>query len=353
MTIVDNGWSRRRLRGRTLVVLIIGLAAALALVQCGGPKQEARSAELSLGSVSKEEYTCQVALAYAADNNLEQAQAQLAKLDVPNLKQWVAYVAGNYIAAGRDAELTKALCELAAGMGAQSPQIVAFLATPTPLPTDTPSPTATPLPTDTPTPEPPTLTPMPAATVAPTATATRVPPTKTPKPKSTSAPKPTATNTAPPAPLWSSTAQLMGPGQDGQGCDYGNLMIRVTVVDGNGVQIPGIWVYDQYSQQYQVTGNVGSPDWGPGETKFEYGQGGGGSLCIASGQGGPCVSDYTRNLPCFNGPPVQDLWAAGYCDQCCETGSSADRCQELINAGKCRGLVFGHFTWRVVFKRSP
>ncbi len=142
---------------------------------------------------------------------------------------------------------------------------------------------------------------------------------------------------------------MVGPQQDGQGCDYGNLQIRVTVIDANGGQIGGVWVHDRYSGQYQVTGNVGSSDWGPGETKFEYGIGGGGSVCIATGQGGECVTDYTRDMPCYNRPSVEDLHAAGYCN-CCEVGASLERCRQLVNDGKCMGN--GHYSWRVVFKRS-
>jgi hypothetical protein len=128
------------------------------------------------------------------------------------------------------------------------------------------------------------------------------------------------------------------------------LQIRVTVVNAGGAQIPGVWVYDRYSGQYQVTGNVDSPDWGSGETKFEYGIGGGGSLCIADGQGGGCVSDFTRDMPCYNPPPFEDLWAAGYCE-CCETGISKERCQELYNSGAwC--MAWRHYSWRTVFKRN-
>jgi hypothetical protein len=132
----------------------------------------------------------------------------------------------------------------------------------------------------------------------------------------------------------------------------GNLQIRVTVVDANGGQIGGVWIYDKYSQQYQVSGNVASPDWGPGETKFEYGIGGGGSLCVAQGQGGACITDFTRDMPAYFLPPVEDLHAAGYCNKCCENGSSVDRCRQLINEHKCFTTGAEHFSWRVVYKRN-
>ncbi len=312
----------------------------------------------------KEQYIVLVASSYALDHDLDKAQARLDQLQAPNIRQWVAQLADQYIREGRGETEVRALVELAHGLKVDTPNMVAYLASPTPLPTATPLPSPTPLPTETPTltPVPPTDTPVPPTDTPVPATATPIPPTATPLPKPTSTPKPKPTNTPkpqppapthtpkPPATKWTWTARLVGPGEDGQGCDYGNLQIRVTVVDAKGSQIGGVWIYDRYSGQYQVTGNVGSPDWGPGETKFEYGIGGGGSVCVASGQGGPCESDFTRDMPCYYAPPVQDLWAAGYCDRCCERGASVDRCQQLINEGKCMGA--GHYSWRVVFKRS-
>ena len=128
------------------------------------------------------------------------------------------------------------------------------------------------------------------------------------------------------------------------------------VIGPNGNQLGGIWVHDLYSGQDQVTGNVDSPDWGPGETKFEYGQGGGGKLCITSGQGGPCESPYTRDMPCFDPPPFEDVWAAGYCT-CCggEAATNKELCRQIYDAhsesNKCVGW-WGHYSWRVVFKRN-
>ncbi len=221
----------------------------------------------------------------------------------------------------------------------------------TPTPTETPIPTDTPTPTFTPTPVTPTNTP-----VVYTATPTPEPPTDTPVPTDTPAP----TNTPkpkPPAAKWSIVEQrLVRVGEDAQTCEGGNLQIRVMVIGPNGNQLSGVWVHDMYSGQDQVTGNVESPDWGPGETKFEYGQGGGGKLCITTGQGGPCESPYTRDMPCFDPPPFEDMWAAGYCN-CCgsEAASNKELCRQIYDAhsesNKCVGW-WGHYSWRVVFKRN-
>jgi hypothetical protein len=126
----------------------------------------------------------------------------------------------------------------------------------------------------------------------------------------------------------------------------------VTAQDAGGNQLGGVWIHDRYSGVYQLTGNVASAGWGQGETKFEYGIGGGGSLCVANGEGGTCVSDYTRDLPAYYTPPVEDMYAAGYCDQCCDIGISLEGCRQRIADGTCFASKAGHYSWRVVFTRS-
>lgn len=324
----------------------------------------------------KEEYVLLVAYTYTLDGDLEKAQARLALLDVPNVNQWLSALIDEYIGEEREENDIRALVALADALGVSSPQMVAYRASPTPMPTNTAPPTQTPAPTDTPTitPIPPTATaapptdtsqPEPTATVLPSdtpvrATDTPIPPTDTPLPPTATRVRATATPvpptntpkpTSPPAPKWSWSAWLVGPGQDNQTCESGNLQVRVMAVDANGGQIGGVWFHDLYSQQFQVTGNVDSPDYGPGETKFEYGVGGGGKLCIAAGEGGGCVTDYSRDMPCYNAPPFEDLWAAGYCE-CCEVGISRERCQELYNTGAQCMKQPRHYSWRIEYKRN-
>ena len=363
------------------VLVVLGLTAGVGLGLLMGwviwPVNYFDTTIADLQVDHKERYIILVGSAYALDHDLEKAQERLDQLEAPNIKQWIAELTDRYIAEGQDEADIGALVELAHGLGVDSPQMVAWLeaiATPMPLPTDTPLPPPTPAPTDTPTdrptvaipptdtPVPETDTPQPQATDTPLSQRTATPvlptdtpisPTNTPKPKTTNTPKPPPpTNTPkPPATQWTWTARLVGPGEDSQGCEYGNLQIRITVLDAQGGQIGGVWLHDRYSGQYQVTGNVGSPDFGPGEAKFEYGIGGGGSLCVASGQGGPCVSDYTRDMPCYYAPPFEDLWAVGYCE-CCEVGISKERCQEFYNSGAQCMKQARHYSWRVVFERS-
>ena len=372
--------SQKNRTGLTVAILVIlgltaGIVVGLLLGWVVWPVQYTDTSLADLAPEYKDEYIVLVAAAYTTDGDLEKAQIRLAKLELPNVNQSLSALIDGYILEGKDEAEIRALVALADELGVVSPNMVAYLATSTPVPTDTPLPTPTPLPTDTPTPTsvPPTDTPIPPTdtpapqltdTAVPTVvppTDTPIPPTNTPVPQATNTPQPPPTNTPkpttppqptnPPAARWTVTEQrLLGPGEAGQRCDGGDLRIGVTAVDANGGQIGGVWVFDRYSGQYQVTGNVDSPDWGPGQTKFEYGIGGGGSLCIADGQGGGCVSDYTRDMPCYSVPPVEDLHAAGYCEHCCEPGASVERCQQLVNEGKCMGN--GHYSWRVVFKRN-
>jgi hypothetical protein len=169
-------------------------------------------------------------------------------------------------------------------------------------------------------------------------------PTHTPRPQPSATPRPTNT----PAARWSWTARLVGPGQEGQSCAEGHKLIRVTVLDAAGQQIPGVWVHETYTGWYQVTGHKGDdPYWGPGEVELINLDGG--QVCIASGDGGTCESEFTRNLPCHDPPPFEDLWAAGYCD-CLEGGITKDLCQERYDSGQWRPI--SHYAWRVEFKRS-
>lgn len=370
--------SERKRTGLVIALLVvIGLMAGAVVGLLVGwvfwPVKFVDTTIADLAPEQREEYVLLVAYAYSLDGDLEKATARLELLEVPNINQYLSALIDTYIAEGRDVNDIRALVTLADALGISSPQMVAYLASPTPLPTDTPPPTPTPAPTETPTitPIPPTATvalptdtplPEPTATVLPSdtpvpATDTPVPPTDTPLPPTATRVRPTATpapptNTPlPPAPKWSWNAWLVGVGQDNQTCEGGNLQVRVMVKDANGSQVSGVWVHDYYSKQYQVTGNVDSPDYGPGETKFEYGVGGGGKVCIATGEEGGCVTDYSRDMPCYNAPPFEDLWAAGYCE-CCEVGISKERCQELYNTGAQCMKQPRHYSWRIEYTRG-
>ncbi len=368
--------------GTVAVILGLMLGAGLGLLLSRGirPPGQSSKAFSRLSISTKEDYIILVGAAYSRDRNLESAKARLARLEAPNIHQWIASLVDRSLTGEWDEADTRALMELAHGLGVDSPQVLAYLATPTPPPTRTSSPAETSIPSETPTSSstpvvdeptvPPTATnqpteppPLPSDTpIRPTPTTapsdTPISPTPTiapsdtpqPQPSNTSKPQPTITPkpTNTPAPKWSWTARLVGPGQEGQQCADGLKLIRVTVLDASGNQIPGVWVYEQYSNQYRVSGHKGDdPFWGPGEAEFVGLDGG--QVCIASAEGGACESDMSRNLPCHDPPPFEDMWAAGYCE-CCRPGITKEDCQALYDAGDC--LSISHYMWRVEFRRS-
>lgn len=350
--------------GFPLLSILAGIGIGLMMGWTIWPTDRNDGTFADLATEHKENYILLVSASYAKDHDLDKARALLDQLESPNPAQWVAELASTYIREGHDPTELQHLIQLADGLGMADANMIAYLPTDTPAPSSTPVPTDTPLPTSTftatpsPTDVPPTDTAVPPSDTPPPPTDTPLPPTDTPVPP-TKQPKPTATKAPPtatpkPKAAWSWTARLVGPGEDAQTCVSGLLQIRVTVVNAAGAQIPGVWVYDKYSGYYNLTGNVGSPDWGPGETKFEYGYNGGGSLCIAASQGGPCVSEFTRDMPCDFNPPFEDKWAAGYC-QCCSPEAAANKelCRQLYEAGDtCIAWPRGHYAWRVVFRRS-
>ena len=185
--IMHQSWFKWAvLAGGLGVALCLVVTVGLGLLLAQGSKQPAQS---------KEGYTVQVAVVYVQDRDLEKARAALGELDVPNTRQWLAGLIDRYLSEGRSPAEIMALVELAHGLGVNSPQVVAYVASLTPAPTDTLVPTPTPYPTDTPppspsaTPIPPTETPtvvtavpLPSATPQLQPTETAVLPTVTPSP---------------------------------------------------------------------------------------------------------------------------------------------------------------------------
>ena len=188
-------------KGALAILIVVGLTVGLAIGLLLGwvvwPVQYYDTDIADLQVVYKEQYIVLVGEAYTLDRDLEKAQARLEELESPNTSQWIGQLADRYIAEGRAQREIQALVELAHALGVDTPQMVAFLASPTPVPTDTPLPTPThtatliPTPTSIPpteTPIPPSPTPQPSATpqpsntLEPAASDTPVPPTAPPEP---------------------------------------------------------------------------------------------------------------------------------------------------------------------------
>jgi hypothetical protein len=191
-----------------LPLLLVGVAIGLGVGFLIGwgiwPVSYYDTDPVDLREEHKEEYVVLVSAAYALNGDLEQAQERLAKLEEQDVGRVVADLAQEYLERGEDSTTARNLVMLADALGSSTEAMLAYVATPTPMPTFTPTatevptstPTETPVPTDTPTTVPPTAT---ATRVPPTATFTSVAPTSTPRPPtSTSAPATATSTLAPP-----------------------------------------------------------------------------------------------------------------------------------------------------------
>src|SRR6185295_1055176 len=134
--------------------------------------------------------------AFFHEHDLARAQARIAKLGASDPNQMLVSLTEQYIAEEQDVRDIIALASLADALDLTTSPLVAFLATPTPVPTSTPTPapTSTPRPTQTPTPLTPIPTRPPTRRPTPTRTPTRTP-TVTPTPTPTRPPAPTSTST--------------------------------------------------------------------------------------------------------------------------------------------------------------
>jgi hypothetical protein len=138
---------------------------------------------------SRDEAVVMVSALYALDGDLERARERLLALGVDDAAAPVAELALRHAAAGNH-QLATDLATLAAALGSEQGELLAYVATATPTTTPMPSPTSTPIPSATPAPTP---TPMPSSTPSRTPAPTRRPPTR---------PLPTATAVTPAATPW-------------------------------------------------------------------------------------------------------------------------------------------------------
>ncbi len=190
---------------------IIGLVMSLTYGWILDPRPEPVSPAY-LQAEDKALYLRLIALAFAHDKDEARARERLTTLEDSDIEGAVVSLTEQYIDEEADIRDVIALVTLSRDLGKTSKAMVAFIATPTPIPSSTPTsaPTPTPRPTQTPTP----LTPIP--TVTPTRTPTSSPtktstPTNTPTPTITFTPTkiptktPTNTPTVTPTPTPSRT----------------------------------------------------------------------------------------------------------------------------------------------------
>jgi hypothetical protein len=307
----------------------------------------------NFGAKGAEEYVLMVAAEFCTDMDVERARQRLAELDVPNPEQFVAYLTDSYVKEDRgkeDPDTVNLVC-LSKALGVSTISMIAYVSSPTPVPTSTDIPTATATPTDTPLPLPTdTPTPLPTDTPAVTPTDTSVPATDTPTPGPptatfTPAP-PTDTPTPVPPPVDFVIADLHKLTiQENGGC-VGNHHVFISVLDTNGAPLMGAVIGDPPWNNFRpVTGEKNEPFLNRGTklAEIELTKGGTQLQVIEYPPGNPVTSEQTPLMSTQEWEiPIPWLIETGYC----------------ANDGDCRVKIdtnamcnFHHSYW-VVFQAT-
>ena len=129
----------RKRTGLILALLIVGgLTAGVGLGLVLGwviwPISYTNTTITNLSTADRETYIVLVAAAYAADSDLQKAEARLEWLEAYNTPQWVAELTDRYIAEGRNETDIRSLVGLAHALGVDTAQMGPYLGTPTPSP---------------------------------------------------------------------------------------------------------------------------------------------------------------------------------------------------------------------------
>ena len=305
---------------------------------------------------------------FAEHQDLERANGFLAELEVPNTAQYVSLVAEDLIRINRGpvGQEIENVVRLADALNVSTVSMIAYISTPTPLPSSTPppSPTSTYTPvvlTDTPAPVVPTHTPFaeeaaaevqaeeeaPAEAIqaADTPTPEVAPPTHTPVPP-TDTPEPTAT----PAPEFDFiiTKQRLYTKEENGGC-LGNHSIFVSVIDAAGAPIKGVELGDVWGNPGPITGHKGDDQ--PGIAVYDLYKNGFKIFVKHDPTAGREVTSQVSELLSSNDWEIgiPKLIEAGYCPD-------ESTCRVLWNSGVFgegnNSLCWGHYSWDVVFQRT-
>jgi hypothetical protein len=350
-----------RKTNRTLLILAViipvgclaGLVFALFVGLTLFPVEYINTEIGNFGPDQAEEYVLMVAAEFCNDHDVEQARQHLAELDVPNPEQFVAYVADKYVKEDRgkeDPDTVNLVC-LSEALGVSTISMVAYVSTPTPLPTSTFTPTPTPLPTDTPTPPPAdTPTPLPTDTPAAAPTDTPVPATDTPTPGPPTAtftpapPTDTPTPVPPAVDFVVATLHKLTKQENG-GC-AGNHHIFISVLDVNGAPLTGAVLADPPWNNFRpVSGEKNEPFLGMGTklAEIELTKGGTQIQVIEYPAGNPVSSEQTPLMSTQEWEiPIPWLIETGYC------ADEGDCRTRIDNNSMCN---FHHSYW-VVFQAT-
>jgi hypothetical protein len=315
----------------------------------------------NLGPTRAEEYALMVAAEFSTDEDVDHARERLAELDVPNPEQFVAYLADKYVEENRgpDDPDTVNLVHLAQALGTGTVSMVAYISTPTPLPTPTftplptatPTATATPLPSDTP-------TPLPTDTPAVTPTDTPLPVTDTPTPGpptptfTPAPPTPTPAPTQPPYDfvivhqrIWSNEENGgVSAGGSVTGCGFGH-QIYVTVTDAAGNPLDGVVIGDTFNNPRRISGEKG-----PGKAEYDLFKNGYSLLIVEDPSAGRPVTSEVSQVMSSNDweIPIPWLIEGHYCaneGECRARRSAPDRSGNNT-------LCWGHYSYEITFQRT-
>ena len=115
-----------------LLGLAIGLSASLYYAWQLYPVEFYNTDPVDLRSDHQKTWILLVSAAYRLDGNLERANARLTGLQDPQISQRVAKLTTSYISQGQSATRIRALALLADALGARTPEMLVYLATPEP-----------------------------------------------------------------------------------------------------------------------------------------------------------------------------------------------------------------------------
>ncbi len=183
--------------------------------------------------------------------------------------------------------------------------------------------------------------PTPPPTVAPVADAA---PTAAPAAESTAAPATEPTATAAPAgspsdqPYFKLVASRMWSKAENGDC-RGQHLLRINVIDANGVRINGVRLKGIYTGEIMVTGSQGKGD---GVIEYDLYGTGEGFTVIQNDDGREAASDRAEGFTTQSRDIGQDLLiAGGYC-------TNATDCQIFYDSWGCNG----HHSWEATFQRN-
>jgi len=184
-------------------------------------------------------------------------------------------------------------------------------------------------------PTPPTATPAPVADAAPTAA---------PAAEPTAAPATELTTTAVPAgspndqPYFRLVSSRMWSKAENGDC-LGKHLLRIHVIDANGVRINGVRLKGIYTGEVMVTGSQGKGD---GVIEYDLYGTGEGFTVIQNDDGREAASDRAEGFTTQSRDISQDLLiAGGYC-------TDTSDCQIFYDSWGCNG----HHSWEATFQRN-